>query len=201
MHDDGKRSAMSYEKTSLTTNLDSSNQGYSSGAVGVTVFAGVLMIMVGVFHAIQGLVALFNDEFCVLGQEYIFQFDVTAWGWIHLLLGVVVALAGAALFRGALGLDRSRGRGGCQHGVEFFALAAPSPRVEHPHHRPRRLRHLGGDPSTVATSSTSDRRPSPPRPETRRPPVTMTSESADSATERLPRTDRTSSCSSSRLTG
>ncbi len=102
MHDHGKRSAMSYEKTSLTTNLDGSNRAYSSGAVGVTVFAGVLMIMVGVFHAIQGLVALFNDEFYALGQEYIFQFDITAWGWIHLLLGVVIALAGFSLFRGAL---------------------------------------------------------------------------------------------------
>ena len=93
---------MSYDETSLTTNLDGSNRAYSSAAVGVTVFAGVLMIMIGVFHAIQGLVALFNDDFYAVGQEYIFQFDLTSWGWIHLILGAVVAFAGAALFRGAL---------------------------------------------------------------------------------------------------
>ena len=93
---------MSHDNMSMTTNLDNPNPQYSSGAVGVTVFAGVLMIMIGVFHAIQGLVALFNDEFYVLGEEYVFKFDVTTWGWIHLILGVVVALAGAGMFRGAV---------------------------------------------------------------------------------------------------
>ena len=93
---------MSYENTSLTTNLDRSNPSYSSGAVGVTIFAAVLMIMIGGFHAIQGLVALLNDEFFVVGPEYVFKFDITAWGWIHLILGVVVAVAGAALFSGAV---------------------------------------------------------------------------------------------------
>ena len=93
---------MSHDSTSLTTNLDSPNSGHSGAAVGVLMFAGVLMIMIGVFHAIQGLVALFNDEFYVVGKEYVFKFDITAWGWIHLLLGIVVAVAGAALFRGAV---------------------------------------------------------------------------------------------------
>ncbi len=75
---------------------------YSSAAVGFTVFAAVMMIMIGVFQAIAGLVALLNDEFYVVGQEWVFQFDVTAWGWVHLLLGVVIGLAGAALFGGAV---------------------------------------------------------------------------------------------------
>lgn len=74
---------------------------YSGFAVGLTVFAGVMMLMVGTLHAIQGLVALFNDEFLVIGQKYLFKFDITTWGWIHLILGIVVALAGVALFRAA----------------------------------------------------------------------------------------------------
>ena len=74
----------------------------SGAAVGLTVFAAVLMIMVGVFHAIQGLVALLNDEFYVVGQKWTFQFDLTQWGWIHLLGGIIVALAGFALFTGAV---------------------------------------------------------------------------------------------------
>lgn len=74
---------------------------YSGFAVGLSVFAGVMMLMGGTLQAIQGLVALFNDEFVVFGQEYLFKFDITVWGWIHLVLGVVVALAGVALFQGA----------------------------------------------------------------------------------------------------
>ncbi|KAB7743123.1 hypothetical protein GA707_15435 [Nostocoides sp. F2B08] len=59
------------------------------------------MIIGGVMQALQGLVALFNDTFYVVGEEYLFQFDVTAWGWIHLLLGIVVAVAGFSLLQGA----------------------------------------------------------------------------------------------------
>ncbi|QNN53296.1 DUF7144 family membrane protein [Nocardioides mesophilus] len=84
--------------TSRTTGADE----YSGGAVGITVFAGVLMILVGIFHVIQGIVALANDTFFVLGQDYVFKFDVTAWGWVHLIAGVLVALAGFALFRAAV---------------------------------------------------------------------------------------------------
>src|SRR5690349_2979708 len=57
---------------------------------GWVVFAGVMMIMIGCFHALAGLVALFKDD------------DYTAWGWIHLLVGVVVAIAGVALFAGQM---------------------------------------------------------------------------------------------------
>jgi hypothetical protein len=49
----------------------------SGAAVGLTVFAGTVMIMVGVFQAIQGVVALFNDTFYVVGQKWTFSFDIT----------------------------------------------------------------------------------------------------------------------------
>lgn len=79
-----------------------SDPGYSPGAVGVTVFAGVLMVLSGTLQAVQGVVALANDTFYVVGEEYVFEFDVTSWGWIHLIMGVIVALAGVGLFRGAV---------------------------------------------------------------------------------------------------
>ena len=79
-----------------------SDPGYSPGAVGVTVFAGVLMVLSGSLQAVQGVVALANDTFYVVGEEYLFEFDVTSWGWIHLIMGVIVALAGVGLFRGAV---------------------------------------------------------------------------------------------------
>ncbi len=75
---------------------------YSGTAVGFTVFAATMMIMIGVFQAIAGIVALVNDEFFVVTQEWVFQFDITTWGWVHLLLGVLIGLAGAALFSGAV---------------------------------------------------------------------------------------------------
>lgn len=74
---------------------------YSGGAVGLIITAAVFMILIGVFQAIQGLVALFNDTFYVIGSEYVFKLDVTTWGWVHLVLGVVAALAGYFLFAGA----------------------------------------------------------------------------------------------------
>ncbi len=74
----------------------------SGWAVGWTTFAALMMIMIGFWQAIAGLVALLENEFYVVGQEYVFQFDVTTWGWIHMILGVVVILAGVALFSGAV---------------------------------------------------------------------------------------------------
>jgi hypothetical protein len=73
----------------------------SGWAMGGTAFAGVIMLLVGVFHAIAGLVALIDDEFYVVGANYTFELDVTGWGWIHLLAGIGVALAGLYVFSGA----------------------------------------------------------------------------------------------------
>jgi len=71
-------------------------------AVGMTVFAGTIMIMIGVMHVFQGIVALVNDTFYVAGEEWVLQLDVTSWGWVHLILGAVVALAGFFVFSGAV---------------------------------------------------------------------------------------------------
>jgi hypothetical protein len=76
--------------------------GPSGWATGWTAFAATMMLIQGIWWSIAGLVALFNDEFYIVGQEYIFQFDVTTWGWIHLTVGVLVFAAGAALFSGAV---------------------------------------------------------------------------------------------------
>ena len=72
----------------------------SSWAVGFILFAGIMMIMAGCFQFFTGLVALFNDTFYVATRNYLFQFDATTWGWIHLLVGLVVAFAGFAVMAG-----------------------------------------------------------------------------------------------------
>jgi hypothetical protein len=72
----------------------------SSAARGLIVFAGVLMIMSGGFQIIAGMVALFENEFYVATRNYLLQFDATSWGWIHLLLGLLVLCAGFAVLSG-----------------------------------------------------------------------------------------------------
>ncbi|WP_426244524.1 DUF7144 family membrane protein [Nocardioides sp. LHG3406-4] len=72
----------------------------SGWATGFIVFAGVMMIMAGAFQAIAGLVALFEDEFYAATRNYLLQFDATSWGWIHLLLGLLVFFAGFAVLSG-----------------------------------------------------------------------------------------------------
>lgn len=80
----------------------SSNSETNSWAVGWTVYAAVWMWLLGGFHIIAGLAGVFEDDIYVATPSYILQFDVTTWGWIHLIWGVIVVLAGAALFRGAV---------------------------------------------------------------------------------------------------
>jgi hypothetical protein len=76
-------------------------QGETSGAaVGFILFAAVMMIMAGVFQALQGLVGIFENEFYVPTRNYLFQFDATTWGWTHLLVGLLVAFAGWGLLSG-----------------------------------------------------------------------------------------------------
>jgi hypothetical protein len=72
----------------------------SGWAVGFILFAAIMMMMAGVFQALAGLVAIFENEFYVATRNYLFKFDATTWGWIHLILGVVVALAGWGLLSG-----------------------------------------------------------------------------------------------------
>jgi hypothetical protein len=72
----------------------------SGFAAGVILFAGLMMIMVGIWQALEGLIAIFENEFYVATRNYLFQFDATTWGWIHLILGLLVAFAGYGLLTG-----------------------------------------------------------------------------------------------------
>jgi hypothetical protein len=74
----------------------------SPWVMGLAVFAGALMITVGIFQVIAGLVALFQNEIYVVGQQYAVSFDVTSWGWIHLLVGVLLVGAGCGVITGQL---------------------------------------------------------------------------------------------------
>ncbi|HEU5473519.1 MAG TPA: hypothetical protein VFV67_22975 [Actinophytocola sp.] len=89
------------ERRTAMVSYDSEQQQgkpVSGWAIGGITFAATIMLMVGVFQAIAGLVALFDDQFYVVGDNYTFKFDITAWGWIHLILGIGLAIAGYGLF-------------------------------------------------------------------------------------------------------
>lgn len=73
-----------------------------SGWYGWVVFAATMLLMLGTFHALAGLVALFREDYFLVGKSgLVVGVDYNAWGWTHLVFGVIVALAGAALYAGA----------------------------------------------------------------------------------------------------
>lgn len=82
------------------TQYDSTKEQVSGWALGGVMFAATLMIMVGFFQAFAGLTAIVGDDFYVVTANYVFDFDLTTWGWIHLTIGTLVGLAGFALLGG-----------------------------------------------------------------------------------------------------
>ena len=72
----------------------------SPWASGLTVFAAAMMMIGGVWHAMAGIAALVHDDIYVTTPEYIYSFDLTVWGWVQLLLGILVAVAGFAILKG-----------------------------------------------------------------------------------------------------
>jgi hypothetical protein len=79
-------------------NQRSSEQDVSGWAYGGIAFAATMAILIGTFQIMEGLVAIINDEFFVVARNYTFDLDVTAWGWIHLIVGIVMLVAGFGLF-------------------------------------------------------------------------------------------------------
>jgi len=59
------------------------------------------MIIIGSIDAFEGLIAIIRGQYYLLTSQSIILFDVKTWGWITLLWGIVVALAGVGLLSGA----------------------------------------------------------------------------------------------------
>ena len=70
---------------------------------GWTVFAGALLFIVGSLDALWGLAAILNDNVVIVGGHGAIIADITTWGWVHLILGSIMALAGLGLFAGSSG--------------------------------------------------------------------------------------------------
>jgi hypothetical protein len=74
------------------------SKAFWAGWVG---FASVLMIIMGSLDFFQGLIAIIRDRYYVLTPQQIIVFDMTTWGWITLIWGIVVVMTGYALGSGA----------------------------------------------------------------------------------------------------
>lgn len=86
----------------MTTTSPTSPQHSTSGmwAYGVAAFGGVMLLTVGLFQAIAGLAAVLDDKVFVATTDYVFAFDLTTWGWIHLVIGVIAVLVGCGILAG-----------------------------------------------------------------------------------------------------
>ena len=71
-----------------------------TGWAGMVVFAGTLLLMVGGFNVIYGPVALFKDQVLAVTNAGLVAFDITTWGWITLIIGIIQILVGFGLFGG-----------------------------------------------------------------------------------------------------
>jgi magnesium-transporting ATPase (P-type) len=71
------------------------------GPTGWVLFAGLIMVIVGFLNFFYGLAAIVNDEVVVVGGHGAIIADLTAWGWVTLILAVVLVMTGFGLFTGA----------------------------------------------------------------------------------------------------
>ncbi|MET0829084.1 MAG: hypothetical protein ABWY26_06160 [Microbacterium sp.] len=73
----------------------------TSGWTGWVVFAGVILMVSGIFSAVQGLVAVIGpDSYYVLTGGSLWLLDVAGWGWWNLMIGILLILTAVALFAG-----------------------------------------------------------------------------------------------------
>ncbi|GHB48325.1 hypothetical protein GCM10010377_44020 [Streptomyces viridiviolaceus] len=70
-------------------------------ATGLTAFAAVMLFLVGVLDLCRGITAIAEDDIFVTTRNYVFAFDLTSWGWIHLVLGVVAVIVSIGLLQTA----------------------------------------------------------------------------------------------------
>ena len=78
-----------------------SDQPLSGWAVGGVGFAACMLVLIGAFQIVDGLAAIIDDQFFVVGNHYAFDLDTTVWGWIHLILGILLVLTGFVAVRAA----------------------------------------------------------------------------------------------------
>jgi hypothetical protein len=70
-------------------------------AQGISISAAFMLIILAAVSILQGISAILDDELYVAGIEYIYKFDTTTWGWVHVVLGALALLCGVGLAIGS----------------------------------------------------------------------------------------------------
>ncbi|GGX98091.1 DUF7144 family membrane protein [Streptomyces hiroshimensis] len=86
----------------MSSTLHPHSETSQAAAGGLTVFAAVMMLVLGLVNLFRGIMAIVHDHVFVTTPDYIFKFNLTSWGWIHLLLGLAALMVGVGLFRVSL---------------------------------------------------------------------------------------------------
>ncbi|MBH5338358.1 hypothetical protein IHE55_27635 [Streptomyces pactum] len=71
-------------------------------AGGLVAFAAVMLVVAGILGILRGIMAIAEDDVFVSTPDYVFEFDLTGWGWVHLIAGAVAVLVGMSLFKAKL---------------------------------------------------------------------------------------------------
>lgn len=85
------------QHTTHTPDRGGLRQGFAAGA---SIGASILLLTVGVLSVLEGIAAVARDELFVVGIDYIYEFDITTWGWIHIVLGAILIVAALGLMTG-----------------------------------------------------------------------------------------------------
>ncbi|GAA1935048.1 hypothetical protein GCM10009837_71110 [Streptomyces durmitorensis] len=78
----------------------SSPRGESPWASGGTMFAGVLMLVYGILGILEGIAGIAKDDVYARIGDYVYKFNLTTWGWIHLILGILLLVTGYGILKG-----------------------------------------------------------------------------------------------------
>jgi hypothetical protein len=98
---DAGASAPQMAATGSRTGTYAGTEARPTAWTGWIVFAAIMMVLLGAFQVIEGIVALFKDEYYVVtASDLLVTIDYTAWGWVHLILGIILLLAGFGLLTG-----------------------------------------------------------------------------------------------------
>ena len=93
---------MAQTVTRHRTGEPTGGQRSSPWAMGASIFAACTMVVLGILQFFQGIVALIDgNDFLLRTPNYVFRFDASVWGWTHMGIGLLVAVAGAFVFSGS----------------------------------------------------------------------------------------------------
>ncbi|WP_367135511.1 MULTISPECIES: DUF7144 family membrane protein [Streptomyces] len=86
----------------MSSTLHPQSERSRAAASGLTLFAAVMMLVVGFMNLFRGIMAIVHDKVFVTTPDYVFKFSLAGWGWVHLLLGIAALMVGVGLFRVSL---------------------------------------------------------------------------------------------------